>query len=190
MHHSVSKNQQVRKYDHLHKDIEADVCIIGGGITGISTALNLRNSGLKVVLLEAMQMGSGTTGFSSNHLNTQIDFSYQEVIKIHSLDKARMVSQSRAWAINSIEDTIKELNISCGFERIDGYLYAENAENAEFIQKEAEACQKAGVASSLTDQLPLPINQHKTLLFPDQGFAFISNKVLRIFSTLSSASIR
>src|SRR5689334_15493223 len=50
------------RYPHLEGDMEADVCIIGGGFMGLATAYFLRNSGLKVVLLERHETGFGGSG--------------------------------------------------------------------------------------------------------------------------------
>ena len=51
-------------------DAETDVCIIGGGYTGLSTAIHLRKLGFKVVLLEANRIGWGASGRNGGHVGT------------------------------------------------------------------------------------------------------------------------
>ena len=46
----------------LHGHVRADVCVIGGGYTGLSAALHLRERGYEVVLLEAERIGWGASG--------------------------------------------------------------------------------------------------------------------------------
>lgn len=65
----------------LEKDIETEVLIIGGGITGLTLATLLNDAGINSVLAEASRIGNGTTGMSSCHLTTQIDTQYSKVYK-------------------------------------------------------------------------------------------------------------
>ena len=153
----------------LTHDIEADVCIVGGGITGLTTAMQLRDTGLKVVVLEAMKIGDGTTGFSSNHLNTQIDYTYQEVTKKHNSDKAKIVAESRSQAISYIEDMVHKHQIECDFRRVEGYLYAEKEENVTSVEEEFEYCKRVGLKVSLVDEIPLPVNVFKSIKFANQA---------------------
>lgn len=57
----ASAEEQAKRYDSLKENIEADICIIGGGLTGITSAYYLAKSGKKVVLLEKSYIGSHTT---------------------------------------------------------------------------------------------------------------------------------
>ncbi len=153
----------------LNQDVEADVCIVGAGITGLTTAMQLKNSGKKVVVLEAMRIGDGTTGFSSNHLNTQIDFTYQEVTKKHNSDKAKIVAASRTRAIDYIQEMVEKHRIDCDFKRVNGYLYAEKEENEQSVEEEFSYCQRVGLEVSLADQIPLQLNICQAIVFARQA---------------------
>ena len=61
------------RFKTLDQNIEVDVAIIGGGITGITTAQLLKQSGLKVAVLEAREVGRGTTGHSTGNLYVLTD---------------------------------------------------------------------------------------------------------------------
>jgi len=67
-----------------------DVLIIGGGITGISTALLLQKAGKKCVLAEAVTLGYGTTGGTTAHLNDFFDTPYYKVIKDFGESNAKL----------------------------------------------------------------------------------------------------
>ena len=55
----------------LDENISTDVCIIGGGLTGISSALNLSNQGLSITILEANKVGSGASGRNGGQLGIE-----------------------------------------------------------------------------------------------------------------------
>lgn len=60
-----------KKYPELKDDIETDVCIIGGGLTGISLAYELYKVGLKVIVLEKDQIGKKTTGNTTGKITSR-----------------------------------------------------------------------------------------------------------------------
>ena len=57
-------------FSPLRGRVRADVCIIGGGYTGLSAALHLAEAGLKVVLLEAVRVGSGASGRNGGQIHS------------------------------------------------------------------------------------------------------------------------
>src|ERR1039457_4211891 len=65
----------------LDKNISADVCIIGAGIAGMTTAYLLAREGKSVVVLDKGQIGSGETAYTSAHLSNVIDAGYREIEK-------------------------------------------------------------------------------------------------------------
>jgi glycine/D-amino acid oxidase-like deaminating enzyme len=74
--------------------------IVGGGITGITTAYLLAKKGVKVVVLESEKVGSGTTGFSTGHLTSGVDADYNFIASRFSKETARLVAESMNDAIN------------------------------------------------------------------------------------------
>lgn len=56
-----SAEGQAKRYDNLKENIESDICIVGGGLTGITSAYYLTKAGKKVTLLEKNYIGSHTT---------------------------------------------------------------------------------------------------------------------------------
>src|SRR5207237_6777489 len=67
-------------YPTLETDIDVDIAILGGGITGLTAAAHLQQSGRRVAVLESGQIGSGTSGFTSGHLDATTDFDRSKMI--------------------------------------------------------------------------------------------------------------
>ena len=156
-------------YTALNGHIHTDVCVIGGGITGVTTALQLANAGKEVVLLEAHTLGAGTTGASSNHLNTDIDFSYRNVQKNFDEKIARIVLESRRKGIDYIENNVQQYGIDCDFRRVNGFLYAEEEEQLEELEEEYKAALDVGLRVSKTRDTSLPFPVKMAIQFEDQG---------------------
>ena len=152
--------KQSPEFPQLKEDIITDIVIVGAGITGLTLAWLLKDSGRKVVVLESNEIGAGTTGYASNHLTTNIDFGYRNVKDKFSEEIMKMVADSRIKSIDKLEDIINEENISCDFARTDGFLYAEKEKNSQEVLEEFEYSRKAGLSvEKVTDyDLPFPAN--------------------------------
>src|SRR4030095_12675658 len=92
-----------------------DVVIVGGGITGISTAFHLQKAGMNCLLLEAHELCFGTTGGTTAHINTLLDVPYSTIEKNFSKEKSKLVATSVTEAVNTIGSTVEKYNIDCGF---------------------------------------------------------------------------
>ncbi|HXA01080.1 MAG TPA: FAD-dependent oxidoreductase, partial [Cytophagaceae bacterium] len=128
----------MKSFPKLNENKDTEILVIGGGITGLTTALMLTEAGKKVILLEALRIGDGTTGFSSGHLTTDIDEEYQNVVSDFDEDTIRLVADSRKAGINFIEETCNSKNISCDFQRIPGYWFTEIVEDTSRLKDEYE----------------------------------------------------
>ena len=112
-----------KQYPKLGENKEVDVLIVGGGITGVSTLYQLRNSNLKVVLVEQNRIGCAVTGNSTGKLcylqNDLLDkiksnFDYHKV-----LEYIKSQMDGIQLALQIIEDE----KINCDLEKVDSYLY-------------------------------------------------------------------
>src|SRR5919106_6539119 len=86
----------------LLENIRTDVCIIGAGIAGVTTAYLLAQEGRSVVVLDDGPIGGGMTGRTTAHLTNAFDDRYFEVEKLHGEDGSRLIAQSHTAAIDMV----------------------------------------------------------------------------------------
>src|SRR6185503_19743684 len=107
----------------LRENIRTDVCIVGAGIAGMTTAYLLAKEGRSVVVLDDGAFGGGMTGRTTADLTNAYDDRCVEMEKLHGADGARLIAGSHTAAIDKVEEICREEQIDCGFERLDGYLF-------------------------------------------------------------------
>ena len=113
----------------LQEDLEADVLVIGGGITGITTAWLLAREGKSVVLVERETIGARDSGHTTAHLTYMTDTRLPELVATFSRRDAQLAWQAGEGAMNAIRQAIDLLEIDCDFAVVPGYLAA--AEEAD-----------------------------------------------------------
>lgn len=157
--------------ERLNENIQADVCVIGAGIAGLTTAYLLAREGKKVVVLEDGQIGGGETASTTAHLSTALDDRYYEAESLHGEDNTRTIAESFSAAIDKIEAIIKDEKIDCEFERLDGFLFVPPGEEIHQLYRELEAARKAGLSEvEIVDRAPLEsFDTGPCLRFPRQG---------------------
>jgi len=128
----------------LDQDQSADICIIGAGIAGLSTAYLLVREGRNVIVIDAGQPGGGETCRTSAHLCSAIDDGFLEIERLHGKDGAHLAYTSHAAAINIIEQIIKDEGIDCDFKRVDGYLIRGSGMDPKDLDRELEAAHRSG----------------------------------------------
>jgi glycine/D-amino acid oxidase-like deaminating enzyme/nitrite reductase/ring-hydroxylating ferredoxin subunit len=129
----------------LAERISADVCIVGAGIAGMTTAYLLAREGKSVVVLDDGPIGGGMTGRTTAHLVTALDDRYFELERLHGEEGARLAAESHSAAINAIEAIVEQESIKCEFERLDGYLFVPPRESQKVLDDELVAVHKAGL---------------------------------------------
>ncbi len=153
----------------LEKDLEADVAIVGAGITGLTAAYLLERAGKRVVVLEARQVLAGVTGSTTSHLTQLVDTRYHELEKKFGHEGAKLVASSNAAAIDLIEKIVREQALPCGFDRVPGYLYAETTEQAAELELELAAAMRAGLSATASSTPPLPFAVKGAMRVENQG---------------------
>jgi glycine/D-amino acid oxidase-like deaminating enzyme/nitrite reductase/ring-hydroxylating ferredoxin subunit len=128
----------------------ADVCVVGGGIAGLTTAYLLSRGGRQVVLVDDGPLGGGETGRTTAHLSDALDDRYTELERLHGEDGARLAAHSHRSAIDLMERIATEEGIECDFAWVDGFLFpADDADDPAAarsrLDAELEAARRAGV---------------------------------------------
>lgn len=167
----MATTPNTRAESQLTTDVETDVCVIGAGIAGMTTAYLLSREGRRVVVLDDGPVAGGETCRTTAHLVNAPDTYFMELERLHGKRQARLAADSHRKAIDKIEEIVGQEKISCNFRRLDGYLYTEEGESTETLQSELEATHRAGLKDvELIDCVPL--DSFKTgpaLRFPRQG---------------------
>jgi len=153
----------------LHGDLAADVCVIGAGITGITTARLLKRAGLSVAVVDALGVGAGETGHTTAHLSSHHDLSYSDTIDKFGEDDARLILESRRAAIAQIESFVIDENIQCGYERVPAFLFAEDAAGERELRDELQACRRLGMNAEWVERLPASFTVRGAIRFPNQA---------------------
>ena len=140
-------------FQPLAADIDTDVCVVGAGIAGLTTAYLLIRQGRSVVVIDALGVGAGETGRTTAHFFPPDEW-YVDVEKGFGEKQARLVADSFSQAIAQVESIIALENIDCEFERLSGYLYALPGNGFKDVSKEFEAARRAGADVELLDRVP------------------------------------
>jgi glycine/D-amino acid oxidase-like deaminating enzyme/nitrite reductase/ring-hydroxylating ferredoxin subunit len=160
----------VPDFPPLAEDAECDVCIVGAGIAGLSTAYTLTRAGKRVIVLDDGPIGGGETGRTTAHLSWALDDYYTEIEKDHGHDGARIAAESHRAAVDRIESVCREERIDCEFERLDGYWFADKPEDTRLLDAEADAARRAGAGAERVGSIPgVPFTTPGALRFPNQG---------------------
>ncbi|ATB31651.1 FAD-dependent oxidoreductase [Melittangium boletus] len=160
----------LRRYPALSEDLEVDVVVVGGGLAGLTTALLLKEEGKRVAVVEMHRLSSGQTGQTTAHLTELLDTPYDTLMSDFGEKGARLAAESVRASIEKVAGLVERLGISCGFQRVPGYRYAETDDEVQALEREASAARRAGLMCSLTNEVPLPYPVKRALRVEDQAW--------------------
>lgn len=155
---SVFEDQSPRReYPTISSDLQADVAIIGGGITGITAGYLLAKQGKRVVIAEAHHIAKGATGNSTGNLYATVgNKGLHAVEKKFDKDTLAEVVKARGEAMNFIARLVEEHQIDCDFKRVSWNLFSETDGNENFIEKEEKAATDSGL--EVIREVDFPVN--------------------------------
>ena len=153
----------------LAGDVAVDVAVLGGGITGVTTALLLKQAGKTVALVELRRVGHGVSGNTTAKLTSGHGFVYAKLAQKHGLEVARVYAESNEAGLAKIADLVETHAIECDFERSDNYVYGTAAVDAARLREEARAAQAAGLDAAFVDELALPFSVAGAVRLRDQA---------------------
>jgi glycine/D-amino acid oxidase-like deaminating enzyme/nitrite reductase/ring-hydroxylating ferredoxin subunit len=157
--------------DHpaLVGDVRADVVVVGGGITGLTTAYLLEQRGLDVVVLEAHRLALGSTGFTTAKVTSLHGLTYADLVQRFGEDRARRYGQANQAAIETVARLSETLAIDCAFTRAPAFTYTVDASERHAIAEEVEAARRLGLPGTLTTETDLPYAVEAAVRFDDQA---------------------
>lgn len=160
---------QLPSFDRLTEDQDADVVIVGGGITGITAAYLLVKEGYQVVLLEASNILNGTTGHTTAKITAQHGLIYDEFIQHFGEDKARQYYEANMDALRFIQQTVTDHDIDCDYTEEDAYIYTNSDRYVDKIHKEAQAYHELGIDGGTVSQMPLDVQMKTAIVMKQQA---------------------
>lgn len=158
--------------DHgpLRGDQEADVVVVGGGISGLTTALLLAQRGLSVAVVEGGRIAGGSTGYTTAKVSSLHSLIYAELIDRIGAEKARIYGEANQAAIEQIANLAGSHGIDCGFTRAAAYTYTIDPARRADIEAEAVAAGSLGLPASPTTDTGLPYPVEAAVRFDNQAY--------------------
>jgi glycine/D-amino acid oxidase-like deaminating enzyme/nitrite reductase/ring-hydroxylating ferredoxin subunit len=175
----------------LEGDLETEVAVIGGGITGVLCALRLAEEGAEVALIEARVIGGGVTGHTTAKLSSLHRLMYADLAQSAGEQTARAHGLANQDGIDMIEALARELDIDCDFRRRDHATYAVDAEQRERVRAEAQAARELRLPASFHEDVPeLPYPTAGAVRFARQAEFHSRKFVLGVARALTERGVR
>ncbi|MGZ6779682.1 MAG: NAD(P)/FAD-dependent oxidoreductase, partial [Mycobacterium sp.] len=151
----------------LEADREADVVVVGAGITGLITAVLLARAGKSVVVLEALSAGAGATGNTTAKISLLQGTKLSKIIAKHGPNRARQYvegnREGQDWLIGYCEAH------GISVQREDAYTYAQSEQGVSSAREELEACEAVGLPAEWVDEADVPFPFHGGVRLADQA---------------------
>lgn len=152
----------------LNVDLDTEICVVGAGISGLTTAYFLLKEGKRVCLLDREEFAYDETGLSSAHISNALDDGYAHLEKFHGRVGAKLAYQSHTKAIDIIEKIVRDEEIDCNFKRVEGYLFCGPKQERKDLEKELVAAARAGM-QDLELITHGPLNLGPCLIYKNQA---------------------
>ena len=148
------------QFSGLGRDLECDVVVAGGGITGITAAYLFKQEGKRVVLLERDRCAIHETGHTTAHLTHVTDKPLHTLVDDFGIHHARAVWDSLRAAMDRIAMNIRSERIQCEFDWVPGYLHTPFADNpdqkvVDHLRKDAELANELGFEATFRESVPV-----------------------------------
>ncbi|MEP5766060.1 MAG: FAD-binding oxidoreductase [Halieaceae bacterium] len=121
--YAASANQAL-SFPQLKGELEVDICIVGGGYTGLSSALHLRDKGYSVALLEAERVGWGASGRNGGHCSTGQRADQEALEAKLGMEHAQRLWQLGLEAVDTVCDLVQRHDIDCELKTGDLHVAA------------------------------------------------------------------
>ena len=149
---SIWSNELKNTYPKLDTNLDVDVLIIGGGMTGVNVSYNLINSGLSVCLVEKSVLGSGVSSKTTGKLTYLQENIFSKIKFYYGNGVASKYINSQKEAIEIIKQIIARENIKCNLDRVRSYIYSNNVTFK--LKRERRLLRSAGINTLSATNLP------------------------------------
>jgi glycine/D-amino acid oxidase-like deaminating enzyme/nitrite reductase/ring-hydroxylating ferredoxin subunit len=156
-------------YPQLPNDISVDVAVLGGGITGISTAFLLKQEGMSVAVIEAGRIVESVTGNTTAKITSLHNLIYDHLIGQFGEEQARLYGEAQETAKEKIASLVQKYSIDCDFRRTSAYTYTLLEEELDQVKREVEAATKLALPASYVESTELPFEIKGAVRFDNQA---------------------
>ena len=163
----TTKNQLHLK--SLTQNLETEVCIIGAGLFGLTTAYYLTKQGKKVVVIEKDDIGEKVSGNTTGKITSQHGLFYSHLIDDYGINYAQKYLEVNEKAIQNIKEIIDTEQIECDFEEQSAYVFTTNQDEVIEIEKEVDAVNKLGKKAKLITNVDKPFKMTAGIEFDNQA---------------------
>lgn len=153
--------------DSLKENITCDILVIGGGISGLSTAYYLKDSKKKVVLIDKDKIGYGTTSKNTGKLDYMQGLIYHKIVKNYNKEIAKKYLDSQKEAINEVVNIINKYNINCHLNKVTSYVFTNNIDDEKDFNKEIEFYKDNNIEYKIESSLPIKYKSNIVLSTKD-----------------------
>jgi glycine/D-amino acid oxidase-like deaminating enzyme/nitrite reductase/ring-hydroxylating ferredoxin subunit len=143
--------------------------VLGGGITGLTTALLLKQAGVSVAVVEAGRVACGVTGYTTAKVTSLHGLTYAKLRSTFGEQGARVYGEANQAGLELIASLVEELGLDCDFERLPAFTYTEDPQRVSAIEEEVEAARQAGLPASFSTDIGLPFPVQGAVRFEDQA---------------------
>jgi len=175
------------EYGPLTDAIEVDVAVCGGGIVGLTAAMQIADAGLSVAVLERDRIVTGVTGHSTAKLTTQHGLKYDTIRSKHGSETARQYAAANQAAIEHVAGRVRQWGIDCDFERRPAIMYTEQTGRRSKLRAEREAAWEAGISATADDEIPFTAAAEAGVRFDEQAQYDPRAYLLRLADEIESA---
>jgi len=145
----ISKSKNV-----LEENMETDILIIGGGLSGLSTGIELLENNQKFMIVEKRICGMGLTSLSTGKLTFAQGLVYDKIMRTYNYITALKYYKSQVEAMKKVENNINKYNIDCDYEKVSSYVFTDKEKDIKKIKKEQKFYDKAKVKYRTIYSLP------------------------------------
>lgn len=161
---------EIPKYNNLNNNISTDVCVIGGGIAGVSIGYSLSKNNVDFVLLEKDNICDNTTKFSTAKITSQHNLIYSDILKKFDFKKAKLYLEANNNALQNIEKIIQEENIDCEYIKQDSFVFTNDLLYKQNIDEEYQALKILNYEDvELVSNVDIPFDIKYAIKFKNQA---------------------
>ena len=138
MNQSIWITQEKKKYQKITEEKVCEICIVGGGLSGLLCAWQLSKK-YHVILIEADEIGNGASGRNTGKISSQHGFNYQKILELHGKENTKHYYQANQKAIQDLHAITVSENLDVEWQEKESVVGCKSVEETEHVANEMKA---------------------------------------------------